>query len=337
MSDSRLEFGIILGDVPIGVDGAAHFDRVLRQVEVAQRSGLTYICIGQHFLYDDYRWLQPIPLLARLAAEVGQETKLVTSVVIAPFYHPVVLAEELATLDIVSRGQLIVGIGAGYRPREFELLQVPIEERYQRFEEALELITTAWSEDEFSFSGRFWQLEDAKTHVRPVQQPRPELWMGAMKSVGIRRAARLGDTWMVTPETSFAEVEEGITTFDAERRRCDLPQARLPIRREIVFAEDSDTALEVYAARARERYLAYAARGQQILAGDRGGIEGEFRDWARERAFVGTPAECVAGLAELDSTRLGPVIVRPSWPGMSGEEVIAYIDELGEKVVSQLR
>jgi alkanesulfonate monooxygenase SsuD/methylene tetrahydromethanopterin reductase-like flavin-dependent oxidoreductase (luciferase family) len=337
VSEPQLEFGVILGDVPTAVDAATHFDHVLRQVEVAQRSGLTYICIGQHFLYDGYRWLQPIPLLARLATEVGPETKLVASVIITPFYHPVVLAEELATLDIVTGGRLVVGVGAGYRPREFELLQVPIEERYQRFEEAVALITTAWGKERFSFAGRFWQLEDAGTHVRPLQEPRPPLWIGAMKPVGIRRAARLGDTWMVTPETSFTELEEGMAAFDDERRRHGLPEARLPIRREIVLADDPDEALEVYAARARERYLAYAARGQHIYAGDRGGIEDRFREWAAERAFVGTPDECVVGLAELDATRLGPVIVRASWPGMSSEEVVSYIDELGRKVVARLR
>jgi alkanesulfonate monooxygenase SsuD/methylene tetrahydromethanopterin reductase-like flavin-dependent oxidoreductase (luciferase family) len=334
---SRLEFGLILGDVSTETDETAHFDHVLRQVEAAQRAGLTYICIGQHFLYRDYRWLQPIPLLARLAGETDPQTRLVTSVMIAPFYHPVVLAEELATLDVVSGGRLIVGLGAGYRPREFELLGVPVQQRYAMLEEAIEIICKTWLPEPFSVDGTFWQLENAEPHVLPVQRPRPPLWLGAMKPVGIRRAARLGDAWMVTPEMTFAEVGEGLEIFEGERRKHGLSPAQLPIRREIVFADDAASAMALYAERAQPRYLAYAERGQEVLAGERGGLEDDFAAWAHERAFVGTAEDCVNGLEELDHTSLGPVIVRPSWPGMSSEDVIGYIDALGDRVVSAFR
>src|ERR1700733_5075473 len=136
----RHSFGIILGDQPVTVDARAHLDMVLSQVEAAQRNGFTYICLGQHFLYDGFRWLQPIPLLARLAAETGAEVRLAPTVIVSPFYHPVVLAEELATLDIISDGRLIVGVGSGYAPAEFEHMQVPYEERFRRMEEGIELM-----------------------------------------------------------------------------------------------------------------------------------------------------------------------------------------------------
>jgi alkanesulfonate monooxygenase SsuD/methylene tetrahydromethanopterin reductase-like flavin-dependent oxidoreductase (luciferase family) len=333
----RLEFGIILGDVPDTVPPTEHLVRIRRQVQTAQEHGFTYICIGQHFLYRSFRWPQPIPLLAHLASITEPHVKLVASVLIVPFYHPVVLAEELATLDLVSGGRLVVGVGAGYRREEFELLQVPFAERFQRLEEAVELMSVAWSKEQFSFAGRFWQLTDATTHVRPVQQPRPTLWFGAMGPIGIRRSARLGDGWMVTVETPFSDVEASLTAFDGERRRLGLPSVPVPIRREIIVGRDADDALATYEERALDRFLAYSERGADFVADDRGQFRREFRRWARDRAIIGSAAECVERLGALDAERLGPVIVRPSWPGMTPDAVDDYIRELGDSVVSAVR
>ena len=97
----------------------------MRIAEAAQENDFTYIAIGQHFLYGDLRWLQPVPLLARLAAEVAPHVRLVTQIMIAPLYHPVLLAEEIATLDVVTEGRLVFGVGLGYRPEEFDYLGVP--------------------------------------------------------------------------------------------------------------------------------------------------------------------------------------------------------------------
>jgi alkanesulfonate monooxygenase SsuD/methylene tetrahydromethanopterin reductase-like flavin-dependent oxidoreductase (luciferase family) len=335
MMPTRHDFGIILGDVPIEVDARTHFSAVLRQVEAAQRNGFTYICIGQHFLYDAFRWLQPIPLLARLAAETAPDVCLVVSVLVTPFYHPVVLAEELATLDIVSDGRLIVGVGAGYRPREFELMGVPRAERFRRMEEGLRLMKAVWSQSSVTFEGEFWQLEDAPTHVQPLQQPHPPIWMGAMKEVGIRRAARIGDAWMITPETPFEEAARGMGVFDREREAQGLPLTRFPIRREIVLGADIEDALGAYRARSQSRYVAYAERGHALL-GEQGVAE-DFRNWALERVIAGSPEDCITQIERLDAARLGPIIVRPGWPGMETDAVVAYLDEVGERVVRPCR
>jgi len=327
----RLDFGIILGDAPTAVDARTHLDGILRQVDAAERAGFTHVTIGQHLLYPGYRWLQPIPLLARLAATTGPQLRLVTSVVIAPLYHPALLAEELATLDVVSDGRLTVGIGAGYRPEELAHVGVPHGERFARLEEALELIDLVWAGEPFDFDGRFWRLEGATPHVVPLQRPRPPLWLGALRPAGIRRAARLGDAWMVTPELPWDEVERGRAVFAAERDAHGLAPARLPLRREIVLGDSLDGALAAYEARTAGRYAAYAERG---LAGadHRAG----FRDWALDRAVLGTPEECVARLAAIDADAFGPVVVRPSWPGMETADVVAAIEALGRDVIAPL-
>src|SRR4029453_6755564 len=114
---------------------------IVRIADAAQRNGFTYIAIGQHFLYGDLRWLQPVPLLARLAAEVGPDVKLVPQSMIAPLYHPVIRAEEIATLDVVTEGRLVFGAGLGYRPEEVDYLRVPYNERGRRVGGAREPVT----------------------------------------------------------------------------------------------------------------------------------------------------------------------------------------------------
>src|SRR4028118_720551 len=149
--------GMLLSDVPSSVPPAQQFDDVRRIVAAAQQAGMTYIAIGQHFLYGDLRWLQPVPLLARLAAECDREARLATQstiahvehpglhgpgsagggrraarVLVPPGYHPVLVAEELATLDVVTEGRLVFGAGIGYRPPEVQHLRVPFKERAAR-------------------------------------------------------------------------------------------------------------------------------------------------------------------------------------------------------------
>src|SRR5690348_522159 len=148
-------------DIPKTVSPRQQFEDTLRVVEAAQEAGFTYISFGQHFLYGDLSYPQPVPLLARLAAHVDPHVKLVTSVLITPLYHPVVLAEELATLDMVTEGRLVVGAGIGYVPDEFSYLGVPFSERGARTDESLDLLTRLWTEDEVTHHGRFWSLEHA--------------------------------------------------------------------------------------------------------------------------------------------------------------------------------
>jgi probable F420-dependent oxidoreductase len=194
-----VQVGLLLSDVPSSVSPAQQFKDLLRIVEAAQRNDFTYIAIGQHFLYGDLRWLQPVPLLARLAAEVGPDVRLVTQILIAPLYHPVMLAEELATLDVVTEGRLIAGLGLGYRPEEFGYLDVPFKERAARMDESIVLMKKLWTDDEVDFAGRFWTLSGVKPHLKPVQQPHPPIWIGGNGRRTLERVAASGQGWMAMP------------------------------------------------------------------------------------------------------------------------------------------
>ncbi|RFU19533.1 LLM class flavin-dependent oxidoreductase [Geodermatophilus marinus] len=329
--------GMLLSDVPTSVSPAKQFDDVRRIVEAAQRNGMTYIAIGQHFLYGELRWLQPVPLLARLAADCDRETRLATQIMIAPLYHPVMLAEELATLDVVTEGRLVFGAGIGYRPEEFDHLGIPFKERAARTDEILELLVKLWTQDEVTHSGRFWQLDGVRPHLKPVQDPHPPIWVGAQSVAGARRAGRFGDAFPVTPEATYAEIEERFAAVREGFAARGKPFGPQPVRRNVLVADSREEAVVEYARQSKGKYLSYAQKGMKH-AGSADDLDADFVASVTKHAVLGTDAEVVAELTDL-CTRfpVDPLLLRPQWPSMSAEETIAAIERLGREVVPAIR
>jgi alkanesulfonate monooxygenase SsuD/methylene tetrahydromethanopterin reductase-like flavin-dependent oxidoreductase (luciferase family) len=305
-------------------------------VAAAQRNGVSYVTIGQHYLYGDLRWLQPIPTLARLAAELDDTVTLGTTIIQVPLYHPVALAEDLATLDIMTGGRLVVGAGAGYRAAEFAAFGIDFTKRFAMMDEALTLMKRLWTESEVSFAGRFWSVEGVQPHIQPWQRPHPPLWIGAMSAAGVRRSARLGDGWPVTPETRIPEMLRLFAVYEDERDRLGRPQVRHPIRREIVPGRTTEEAFDRFESMAKNRLLAYAQRA--LHTRDANELSARFRAAAAQEAFIGTPAECLAQISALAAVApIDAIIIRAQWPDMTADEVVAYLDDLGKEIIPAVR
>lgn len=331
-----MDFGILMGDQPTGFSAVEHLDLILRKMEVAQEAGFKYLTIGQHFLYDGFRWFQPIPLLSRLAAELDDDVKLGTTVLIGPLHNPVILAEELATLDVITRGRLVVGIGTGYMQNEYRTMGLDFAKRYDLLEEQIALMTELWTKERVTFHGQFWTVEDQATHLRPVQQPRPPIWLGAMKKLGVRRAARHGDVWTITPQQTIDQVEDLIGVYVAERRKCGLPLNKLPLRRELQLGTDPEDALAKFVEVARVKYVSYADKGMQLLDKER--VEAEFQDNVRDHVLLGNPEQLRQQITDIAGRLpIGPLLVRPHWPGMDSEQTAAYLTDVGREIVQPLK
>jgi len=331
-----VQMGLLLSDVPKSVTPSQQFKDVLRIVEKAQECGFNHIAIGQHFLYGELRWLQPVPLLARLAAECDPGTRLVTQIMIAPLYHPVMLAEEIATLDVVTEGRLVFGAGLGYRAEEFDYLGVPFKQRAGRFDESLELMKKLWTQETVDHHGKYWTLEDVHPHLFPVQQPHPPIWIGAHAIPGVERCAKYGDAYACPPETPKHEVAERYAIVRdgfAARGKEFGPQ---PLRRNCLVADTREEAMVEYARVAQGRYLTYAAKGLDVM--DAKDLENEFAKAVSGHAVIGTPDEVVAQLTDLVTTLpVDPLLLRPQWPTMDGDETIAAIERLGREVVPAIK
>ena len=136
----------------------------------------------------------PDPLIwLTWVAAATQRIRLATGVMILPQRNPVILAKELATLDLLSRGRVTFGVGIGWLREEFEAIGVPFEERAARTEETIEVLRVLWNEAEPTFSGRFTSFEKAKLYPKPAQAGGPPIVIGGHSVAAARRAGRLGD------------------------------------------------------------------------------------------------------------------------------------------------
>jgi alkanesulfonate monooxygenase SsuD/methylene tetrahydromethanopterin reductase-like flavin-dependent oxidoreductase (luciferase family) len=160
--------------------------------------------LGYHssFLVEHHftGWNQVSAALTLLTCLAMRTTtlRLGTAVTVLPWHNPVLLAEQAATLDLISGGRLDFGIGKGYRHSEFKGFGIPPEEAAERFEEAIEVIMRSWiSRTRFSHQGRYWQFEDIIVEPPTAQQPHPPIWVAAASHPSIRRAAARGVNFII--------------------------------------------------------------------------------------------------------------------------------------------
>src|SRR5436305_14512350 len=154
---------------PEGFDLAARIPEMVAQVRAARDAGFASLWFPHHWLTQPMQMLQITPLMGYVAAH-AQGMTIGPNILILPPLNPMHVAEEAATLDVLSGGNYILGVGLGYRPPEFEAFGIPLAERAPRFNEAIGLMRRLWTEDRVSHKGRFYAVNDAGMRVRPVLQ-----------------------------------------------------------------------------------------------------------------------------------------------------------------------
>jgi probable F420-dependent oxidoreductase len=186
--------------------GACARPRVLLKVaEHAEAAGLESLWVSEHLVAADPRsppsqldptfpMFDPVVALAYAAARTTT-LRLGTGVIVLPLRNPLILAKELASLDVLSGGRLLVGVGVGYVHQEFRALGVPFEDRGQRTDEYLAAMRAIWTQDTPAFDGRLFSFGGVQAHPRPVQQPHPPIVIGGWSAPALRRAARIGNGW----------------------------------------------------------------------------------------------------------------------------------------------
>ncbi|MBA6413067.1 LLM class flavin-dependent oxidoreductase [Parahaliea sp. F7430] len=188
-----------------GASTQALYDAALDMAVWAEEQGFDILQISEHHCSSDGYLPSPIVLASAMMART-KRIRLRFSLIILPLNNPLKLAEDLAVLDVISNGRIEVVFGGGYVPEEFEMFGVDPKQRGALMEEGISTITEAWRGKPFQYQGR-----KALVLPRPVQQPRPPLWLGGSSKVAARRAARLADNFY-TPDESLYKVfrEEAI-------------------------------------------------------------------------------------------------------------------------------
>ncbi len=189
MSTPDIHFGAALG---LGVETTAAEARLLEEL------GYEYVASGEHFM----RGNPPGPSTACLpvlsvAAGATTNIRLLSSILLLPFYHPTMLAKLTSSLDIAGQGRLTLGVGIGGEfPVEFEATGIPVTQRGSRANECLEMLKRLWTQEHVSYQGRYYNLNDVTLVPPPTQKPHPPIWVAGRREAAMRRAVRYGDGWL---------------------------------------------------------------------------------------------------------------------------------------------
>lgn len=319
-------------------DPLGRFRDTVAQVRLARDLGFTLVGAPQHYLADPYQQFQTIPLLARLATE-AEGMRLLTQIILLPLQRAVDLAEQLATLDVACEGRLIVGVGIGYRDVEDRALGLDPAERVARFEENLVLLRRLWTEERVTHHSAQCHLDGVRPLMRPVQQPHPPLWVAANADGGVRRAARLGESWLMNPHSTLPTLARQVRLYRATLAELGKPPpTELPLCREVFIAADRATAYRTAEPYLAAKYASYVAWGQDAAQPKGDSLARPFEELWRDRFIIGDPSECLAELqrycAVLGVNRL---LMRVHWPGLPQAHALEAIRLLGQRVLPHLR
>jgi alkanesulfonate monooxygenase SsuD/methylene tetrahydromethanopterin reductase-like flavin-dependent oxidoreductase (luciferase family) len=202
---------------PVG-DSEGYHD-FINYVCEAEKLGFSSVFLVEHHFTGFGQVSASLNLLSYLAART-ERIRLGTAVVVLPWHNPILVAEQAATLDLLSNGRLDLGVGKGYRSYEFSGFCVPQDEATERFDEAMEVIRLSWQSagERFSYKGKWHSYDNVVVEPSPIQQPHPPFWLGAGSAGSIKRAAREGYNLLLDQIAPIDLIIERVATF---REECE--------------------------------------------------------------------------------------------------------------------
>lgn len=312
------------------------YARALELIEQIDELGFDSVWLSEHHFADDGYCPSPLAVAAAIAART-KRVRIGTNIIVLPLHHPLRIAEDAATVDVISNGRFELGVGAGYREEEFDTFGVPLSDRVSRMTESIDLIRRAWSEPVINHEGRHFTARELTVRPQPVQRPGPPIWMGARAEVAVRRAGRIADGFIISRGREqvqwFREAAE-----DAGR---DPKQLRLATIRIVHVAESPAAAMKAIG-----DSLLYHENGYSSWFKASGHLEHEreltgfqtVEELPLERYVIGDPDEVVEKINQLrDRYDFDELILWGRLPGLEWEEAERSLRLLAEYVLPRLR
>jgi alkanesulfonate monooxygenase SsuD/methylene tetrahydromethanopterin reductase-like flavin-dependent oxidoreductase (luciferase family) len=335
-----IQFGLMLrAQFPAGDDMQLRFAELVEQARLADRLGFASITKGMHYSAAPWRDLQQFPFLSRIMAD-APNLRLNFGLVLLSLHKPLDIAEQIATVDVMSGGKVILGVALGYREVEYLAFGTTQKERVRRFEENLEAIKRLWTEPVVDMKGSHFTLDGASVGTKPVQKPHPPIWIGANADPAIRRAARLGDCWYVNPHNRIDTIVRQVDVYKRalDEYRKPFPK-EFPARREVFVARSRDEAIRLCAPYLGAKYQAYQQWGQnQVMPAGDNDLGVEFDELIRDRFLLGSPDEVAGQILRLhQQTGINHLIMSLQWPGMPQSLALDELHMLAEEVFPRVR
>lgn len=333
-----MKVGIFLGTQhPAGADMRRQFENHVEQVHTIRDGGFNSVWLAQHYLTYPDQFFQTVPILSRLAAESG-DLSIGTNIVILTLHNIIDVAEQFATVDIISNGKLILGAGLGYRDIEFQTFGINKKTRAGRFEEQLDALRLIWERDNATFEGKHIRFESVSIRPRPIQKPRPPIWVGAAADPAIKRAALKGDAWIATSVTTISAMKPQVELYRRTRSEAGLSRGVFAKCVELYVAETRERALKESAPHIAEKYRSYYSWGMGNNVPGASGKGLDLSELIKDRFVIGTPEDCVREcLAQRDALGIDDMLVRVNFPGMAQASVLKAIRLFAREVLPHIR
>jgi alkanesulfonate monooxygenase SsuD/methylene tetrahydromethanopterin reductase-like flavin-dependent oxidoreductase (luciferase family) len=320
---------------PTDRPAAQIIDEAIEVVHAASTMGYAWVSMGQHLISYPTVWPQPFPIIARLAPETG--TMLIkSSVILLPLLNAVDVAENVATLDHITRGRLVLGIAIGYREKELEAFGITRKDRVPKLEESLQVMKRLWAGEEVTFSGTYTRLTKARLGFTPYQKPHPPIEMGAQSEGATKRAARLADSVFFGPQVPWADLKRLAEVYRNERSEMGQnPVLGLGASRSLIIGKSKEDAARVahqYVEKTFNMYRSWEMQEKDMVPLQLG-FDRSLDDWA----LVGSPKDCVEKLLEVrESTGLDRVGFTIYSLPREPQARIEYLQMIAEEIVRKV-
>ncbi len=311
------------------------------QIRMADSAGFETSWFAEHH-FSNYG-LCPNPFLPIVkAAAMTERIRFGQAITVLPIWHPVRLVEDINVTDVLCDGRLNVGIGRGYQPAEFEALGASMDESRSRFDEAVELMTLAWSQEDFTFEGQHWTVPNPLTILpRPAQAPHPPLFIAATSPSTYVRAAEQGYGVLSSGAgLTLDQVGEAFARFSTALDGADEPspnQEFHSLRFVYVAATDEEAAKHIETSRWNGRVAAALRHGDDCVSDGRATPvstpdEPDDEQWAKRLVF-GSPETVIGILKSLEQVGVSHVICHFDFASMPQSEVMASMERFVEDVM----
>jgi probable F420-dependent oxidoreductase len=238
----KVETSMKIGLFAINFGTCGDPETSVKVAQAAEAAGFESVWTGEHIVLPDpalpsFPLATTTPMLDTTVALtwIAAHTKRIrlgSGIIVLPLRNPVLLAKELASVDVVSGGRLIVGVGAGWLAPEFEALGVPMEERGGRMDDALRAMRALWTSEHPEHRGSFASFGGVAAYPRPVQRPMPPVVIGGESPAALRRAVTMGNGWYgfaLTPEQTMQRVEELRRVAEKDGRPAELGELEISV------------------------------------------------------------------------------------------------------------
>jgi alkanesulfonate monooxygenase SsuD/methylene tetrahydromethanopterin reductase-like flavin-dependent oxidoreductase (luciferase family) len=284
------------------VDLATVYARALERIEIMDRTGYDAVWLAEHH-FSSFSVCPSVHMVGTLAAARTQRLRIGTAVSLAPFYHPLRLAEEVALLDLLSGGRVNWGAGRGFARVEFTAFGVPPKESTSRFRETVEIVLKAWTDEKLNFAGQHFHFDDVEVLPKPAQLPHPPVWVAASSEGAIDWAAGRGLSILMDPHSSGPEIGVKRRRYAAKLAAAGLSDTGrdIPIARLVAIAPDAGKAAQVARSGAEWILNSYlAAEHRPVMQGSfaPAGVD-PVRRYLDEVILHGTPEKVLDDILRL--------------------------------------